>query len=165
VACEEKYYGFAWIHELERSPDYKGNLTFDALKNSIDCASGPVEFRVKKTTKIKSKKGNEYHQVLAEDVTGHENKINVWADDWAWWGKELSAGNLLRVRLQPPSGGFNTFLMEANQVGKWRGQKRYHNKADDPRVIVMRPGQKEEEKFLTDDEAMEQFSNCTMDTQ
>lgn len=165
VACEEKYYGFAWVHELERSPDYKGNLTFDALKNSIDCASGPVELRVKKTTKIKSKKGNEYHQVLAEDVTGHENKINVWADDWAWWSKELNAGNLLRVRLQPPSGGFNTFLLEANQVGKWRGQKRYHNKADDPRVIEMRPGQKEEEKFLTDDEAMEQFSNCTMETQ
>jgi hypothetical protein len=29
----------------------------------------------------------------------------------------------------------------------------------------MRPGQKEEEKFLTDDEAMEEFSNCTMEKQ
>lgn len=154
--CESKYYGFAWIHELERSPDYRGNLTFDVLKNT-DCASGPVELLVKKTVKAKSKKNNEYWQVIAEDVTGQENRINIWADDWEWWGKELSAGNLLRVRLQPPSGGFNTFLLESNQIGKWRGQKRYQERSDDPRVYVMKKGQKEEEKFLTDDEALEQF--------
>ena len=173
IVCEETYYGFAWIHELERSLDYRGNLTFDVLKNSIDSSSGPVELKVKKATKIKSKKGNEYWQVIAEDVTGHENKINVWPDDWAWWKLEFglddsgekpkfTAGNLLRVRLQPPTGGFNTFLMESNQVGKWRGQKRYHNKDDDPRVIVMRPGVKEEENFFTDEEALDHFSNCTM---
>lgn len=176
VACEEKYYGFAWIHDLERSPDYKGNLTFSDLKNSIDAVCGPVEFRVKKVIKTQSKKRKEfvYYQVLAEDVTGQENRINVWPDDWEWWHKEFgweevngktkfTAGNLLRVRLQPPTGGFNTFTLESNQVGKWRSQKRYHDKADDPRVMVMQKGQKEEEKFLSDDEAMEQFTNCIMD--
>jgi len=176
VVCEEKYYGFAWIHDLERSLDYRGNLTFADLKNSIDAAVGPVELRVKKVVKTQSKKRKEftYYQVLAEDVTGQENRINVWPDDWEWWHTEFgweevdgkskfTAGNLLRVRLQPPTGGFNTFTLESNQVGKWRSQKRYHDKADDPRVFVMQKGQKEEEKFLSDDEAMEQFTNCTME--
>jgi hypothetical protein len=176
VACEEKYYGFAWIHDLERSPDYRGNLTFSDLKHSIDAVVGPVELRVKKVVKTQSKKRKEfsYYQVIAEDVTGQENRINVWPDDWEWWHTEFgweevggkskfTAGNLLRVRLQPPTGGFNTFTLESNQVGKWRNQKRYHDKADDPRVFVMQKGQKEEEKFLSDDEAMEQFTNCTME--
>ena len=176
VSCEQKYYGFAWIHELERSPNYKGNLTFNDLKNSIDAAVGPVELCVKKVLKTQSKKRKEftYYQVIAEDVTGQENRINVWPDDWEWWHSEFgweeidgkskfTAGNLLRVRLQAPTGGFNTFTMESNQVGKWRSQKRYHDKSDDIRVIVMQKGQKEEEKFLSDEEAMEQFTNCIME--
>ena len=163
IECENLYYGFAWIHDLERSPDYKGGMTFDALKNDIDAESGPVELKIKKVTKTKSKKGNEYHQILAEDATGHENRLYVWADDWAWWSQEFSVGNLLRVRLQPPSGGFNTFLVESNQVGKWRHKKKYLDKSEDPRVFVMRQGLKEEEKFLTDEEALEQFSSCIME--
>ena len=163
IECEKIYYGFAWVHELERSPDYKGGMTFDALKNDIDTGSGPVELCVKKVTRTKSKKGNDYFQVLAEDATGQENRLYVWMDDWNWWEAEFAVGNLLRVRLQPPSGGFNTFLIESNQVGKWRQQKKYLDKSEDPRVFVMRRGQKEEEKFLTDDEALEQFSNCVME--
>jgi hypothetical protein len=61
------------------------------------------------------------------------------------------------VRLQPPSNGFNTFTLEANQVGKFRGQLRYRDKEDDPRVFVMKIGKKEEEKFLSDEEVMEHF--------
>lgn len=167
VKCEEKYYGFAWIHDLERSPDYKGNLTFDALKTDLHSASGPVEFKVVKTLRTESKnKKTIYWKVIGEDATGQQNTINVWEDDWNRFQEEFKAGNLLRVRLQPPSGGFNTFLLESNQVGKWRGgPKRYPDKSDDPRVVVMRPGVKVEEKFLDDDEALEQFSDCTMEEQ
>ena len=163
VVSEEKFYGFAWVHELERSPDYRGNLTFDSLRSDIDSSSGPVELRVKKVIQMTSKKGSTYSQVLAEDVTGQENKINVWSDDWDRWHKELSEGNLIRIRLQPPSGGFNTFLLESNQNGKYRGQKRYRDKDDDPRVIVMRVGLKEEEKFMTDEEVLELFNNLGME--
>jgi DNA polymerase III alpha subunit len=162
VLCEEEYYGFSWVHELECSPDYRG-MTFDILKSNLDGSPGPVEIKIKNVACVKSKKGNEYHQIVAEDVTGNENKINIWADDWERWEKEFKKGNLLRVRLQPPSGGFATYLLESNQVGKWRGQLRYRDKDDDPRVCSMRPGKKEDEKFLTDDEALEQFSNCIME--
>lgn len=163
VACEEKYYGFAWIHELERSPNYKGNLTFDILKNESDVSSGPVEMKIVKWSKITSKKGNTYFQVLAEDVTGQQNKINVWQDDWDWWSEIFAKDNLLRLKLQVPSAGFSTFTLEPNQVGNRRGYKKYHNKEDDIRVIVYEKGKKEEEKFLSDEEALDQFSNCTME--
>jgi hypothetical protein len=167
ISCEEKYYGFAWIHELELSPDYKGNRTFDDLIASG--TDGAVEIRIKNVQKKESKKKFVYHQVLAEDVMGQENKINVWTDDWEWWHSEFgweeidgvpkfTPGNLLRVRLQPPSGGFNTFTLQSNQVGKWRNKKIYSNKSDDVRVCVMRKGRKE----MTDEEAMSQFNNCTM---
>lgn len=159
IACEEKYYGFAWIHELERSPDYRGNLTFDVLRNNMDGSSGPVELRVKKIEEKKSKKGSSYWQLIAEDVTGQENKINIWSDDYNRWKKEFVAGNLLRMRLQPPTGGFNTFLLESNQNGKYRYQKRYHDKDDDPRIMNMRIGQKEEEKFMSDEEVMNLFND------
>jgi DNA polymerase III alpha subunit len=168
VACEEKYYGFAWIHELEKSPDYLGNLTFDALKNDIDVVAGAVEMKIIKSSKITSKKGHTYYQLVAEDVTGQQNKINVWQDDWDWWEPVLNVknkepGNLVRLRLQPPSGGFSTFTLEPNQVGFRRGIKRYNHKDDDIRVILYEKGKKEEEKFLTDDEALAQFTNCTME--
>lgn len=176
VLCEEKYYGFVWIHDLELSPDCKGNLTFANLNDNDSC--GPVELRINKVVKTSSKKRKEfvYYQVFADDITGQHGRINVWPDDWEWWHKEFgweevdneikfTAGNLLRVRLQPPTGGFSTFTLESNQIGKWRNQKRYYNKGDDPRVFVMQKGQKKEEEFLTDEEAMEQFANCIMEQQ
>jgi hypothetical protein len=184
VACEVKYYGFAWIHDLERSPDYKGNLTFSDLKNDINAVVGPVELCVKKVNRKVSTKNKTlvYFQVIAEDATGQEGKITVWFEDWERWHKEFGwekvevevdgkveekikfdVGNLLRVRLQPPSGGFDSFTLEANQIGKWRNQKRYIDKSDDPRVFVMQKPPKQEEKFMSDEEAMEFFTDCTME--
>lgn len=163
VACEEKFYGFAWIHELERSPDYTGNKTFSDCKNVAEGAAYPVEMKVKKTVEAKSRKGHSYRQVIAEDATGAEAKINVWSDDWSRWQSEFKVGNLLRVRLQPPSGGFNTYTLESNQQGKFRGRLRYRDKDDDPRIFVMKPGVKEDEKFMTDEEVLAQFEKCTVE--
>lgn len=136
--CENKYYGFNWIHPLENSPSYRGNLTFNNLKVSEDVAVGAVEIKVLKATKTKSKKGTEYYQVQAEDVTGQSNKIIVWLDDWERWQDELVPNNLLRIRLQPPSNGFSTFTLESNQSGfRWKGVKKYPEKKDDIRIVVM----------------------------
>jgi hypothetical protein len=172
VGCEEKYYGFAWIHELELSPDYHGNLTFDALNSDLSGSTSPVEIKIKDGKRCESKKGNAYWKIVAEDVTGQQATINIWPDDWEWWSKEFGwdektnkfvPGNLLRVRLQPPSGGFKTFLLESNQAGKWRGQKKYRHKHEDIRVYVLAPGKKQKEKALSDDEVLEYFSNCVME--
>ena len=88
---------------------------------------------------------------------------SLWSDDWERWGKEFTKGNLLRVRLQPPSNGFPTFLLESNSgIGRMRYQKKYREKEDDPRVYVMKFGKKEEEKFMTEDEVFSSFSNLGM---
>jgi len=138
-SCENKYYGFSWIHPLENSPDYKGNLTFNELKAADDVAVGAVEIKVLKATKTKSKKGTEYYQIQAEDVTGQSNKIIVWLDDWERWKEELSPNNLLRIRLQPPSNGFATFTLESNSSGfRWKGVKKYLEKKDDIRIVPLR---------------------------
>lgn len=136
--CDNKYYGFNWIHPLESSPDYKGNLTFNDLKNLTDVVVGPVELKVNKCNKTKSKKGTTYYQLICEDVTGQVNRIIVWADDYERWKEEFIENNLLRVRLQPPSNGFSTFTFESNRGGKWRNSNKYENKSDDIRVVVLR---------------------------
>ena len=66
---------------------------------------------------------------------------------------------LFRSRLQAPSGGFNTFTIENNYVGKFRNNKKYTSKKEDPRIFLMR---QEENKlsYLSDDEALAQFENC-----
>lgn len=161
VVCEEKFYGFAWVHDLERSPDYKGGYTFESAKNNRDFIC-PVELKIVKVIKNTSKKGTVYHQLVCEDVTGQQNKINVWEDDYSLWGSEFVAGNLFRIRLQPPSGGFNTFTIENNYVGKYRNKKRYHSREEDTRILVMRKGEitKSEEQFLSDEEVLSQFDDC-----
>jgi hypothetical protein len=53
--------------------------------------------------------------------------------------------------------------MESNQKGKYRGTKRYEHKIDDIRVCVMQKGKIEEDCILSDEEALDQFSNCIME--
>lgn len=178
VKCEEAYYGFPWIHEIEKSPDYTGNKTFDSVKNNLDSTGVPVEAKITNVVKVKSKnKDFYYHQVSAEDVNGQLNKINIWSEDWERWHKEFGCnltedgfdfvpGNLLRMRLQPPTGTFKTFTLEPNQIGKYRNQKRFINKEDDYRVVPMRKPEVEkfnEEEFLSDEDVLAQFSNCIME--
>lgn len=158
IACEEKYYGFAWVHDLERSPDFKGTYTFDALKSSNNAVS-PVELKILKVTETKSKKGTSYHQLLCEDVTGQQNRINVWADDWEMWSSEFKAGRLIRMRLQAPSGGFSTYTIENNHVGKYRHIKRFKNRSEDVRIFLMRQ-QEIQSEVLSDEEALAQFDDC-----
>jgi DNA polymerase III alpha subunit len=163
VGCEEKYYGFAWIHELEKSPDYRGNLTFNELKNQVDCQVSPVELKILKINEKTSKKGAKFYQVVAEDATGQEGKINVWQDDMQIWHQEFTQGNLLRVRLQPPSNGFPTYLLESNSLPHARYKKKYTSKQDDPRVFMMRRQEKPVDEYYTDEEALDLFSNCIME--
>jgi DNA polymerase III alpha subunit len=163
VFCENKYYGFAWVHPLENSPDYKGGLTFNNLKNSQDVAVGAVEIRVLECNKTKSKKGTVYYQLIADDVTGQENKIIVWQDDWERFQQEFTENNLLRIRLQPPTNGFSTFTIESNQTKvRWKGVKKYEDKKDDIRVVVLKKAEIQN-KIMTNKECLDQFENCKME--
>jgi DNA polymerase III alpha subunit len=135
VACEKKYYGFTWQSNVEKSPDYKGGLTFDRLEPDTTEAM-PVEIEVISVQKKKGKK-TEYYQLKAEDANCDEGVINVWKDDYANFQNELQAGNFLRIRLSPPSKGFKTFTIES--VGPRNFYKKTTvNKEDDYRIVVLR---------------------------
>jgi len=135
VACEKKYYGFTWQSNVEKSPDYKGGLTFDRLEPDTNEAM-PVEIEVISVQKKKGKK-TEYYQLKAEDANCDEGVINVWKDDYANFQNEIQAGNFLRIRLSPPSKGFKTFTIES--VGPRNFYKKTTvNKEDDYRIVVLR---------------------------
>jgi len=135
IACEKKYYGFTWQSNVEKSPDYKGGLTFDRLEPDTNDAM-PVEIEVISVQKKKGKK-TEYYQLKAEDANCDEGVINVWKDDYANFQNEIQAGNFLRIRLSPPSKGFKTFTIES--VGPRNFYKKTTvNKEDDYRIVVLR---------------------------
>jgi hypothetical protein len=154
VACEAEYYGFEWVHDLEKSPDFKGGMTFDRVRT--DNVTSPVEMKIKAVRKCESKKkeGFFYWQIECEDVTGEQGKMNIWPDDWERWEPEFKKGNLLRVRVSPPSGGFPTYTFDSPpKQHRWKLVPK--NKDDDFRVVVMRQAVRQIDKCLTDDEAME----------
>lgn len=159
VACEAEYYGFEWVHDLEKSPDFKGGMTFDQFRNVPEVKVAPVEMKVKgvKKCESKKKKGFFYWQVECEDVTGEQAKMNIWSDDWERWEPEFQKGNLLRVRVAPPSGGFPTYTFDS-PPRQYRWKQVPKNKDDDFRVVVMRHATRQIDKCLTDDEAMEMMT-------
>lgn len=167
LGCETKYYGFPWIHPLETYEDFKG-LTFDQLKFDPTIISGPVEIIINEIQNKNSKNGQIYYQVLAEDCAGQKNRINVWPDDYNRWHEELKVGNALRISLQPPTGGFTTFLLQSNKVakkGRWN-EMRFQSKEDDPRIIVMKKIEKSEKNnkvtYLTDDQVLKQIADSLL---
>lgn len=165
IECEEKYYGFAWIHDLERSPDFKG-LMYDQFRNDSSVSVAPVEVKIKKVERREAKKTkNIYYQLHAEDVTGEVGKINIWSDDWERWGDVFKAkDNLLRLRLQPPSETYKTYCLESNSPPGQRWKLKYKSKEEDIRVVVLRPG-KLEDNDVPHEEFLAQFDDCTVENE
>ena len=159
IGCESRYYGFAWTHNLEKSKDFKG-FTFESFVGNTNCVC-PVEVEIISCKNATSKNGNSYLQLEVEDAMGQKNKVNVWKDDMIRWGAELQQGNLVRLRLQSPDNGFPTYSLERNnKLPNKNWSLKFPTKDLDYRVYVMKPAESEDEKYLSDDELMEQFKNC-----
>jgi len=135
--CENKYYGFVWKTNLEKSPDFLGGLTIQALNANYEegFAFSTVELEIEKVEKRKGQKKN-YYQVTASDFNCERIKINVWEDDHEIFKEELKVGNLIKVLLEPPTGGFPTYSLK-----KLSWQERYNKnrfKNSDFRIVLMR---------------------------
>jgi hypothetical protein len=143
------------MHNLEKSHDFKG-YTFQMLRENEGCIV-PVEIEVTSVKSCKSQRGNSYIQVIGDDAMGESNRINVFQDDAERWKSELKAGNLLRLRLAAPTGGFSTYTLEKNSKMPNRGWAlKYPTKDSDYRVFVMSIGEKED-AYQTDEEVLSQF--------
>lgn len=139
--AESMYYGFQWTHVLETSPEYSGETIdrfLDETENSPEYKgqAGPIEVIVRSVRKRTSRgeKKTEFYSVDVEDANARHMTVNVWSDDYTRWHEELKAGNMLRMRVRPPSGGFNTLTFDS--VPK-RERHKLPPKEDDDRIMVL----------------------------
>lgn len=135
--AERLYYGFQWTHVLESCDDYKGE-TIDAFLDQAEnqgLSEGPIEVLIKNVVKRKSKKDVVFYSIDIEDANSKTMKVNVWQDDYERFKEEFVAGALLRIRVRPPSGGFNTLTF----VSYPKHKKKFMPSKDlDERVVVLR---------------------------
>lgn len=143
---ERNFYGFLWRHPLEKSPNYKG-LTFENLRTE-EKQSGFVQVKILSVETKVSKKGNEYRLMKVEDSHSEVQFIQVWSDDWERFGDWLVKNQLVQIKVDVPSGGFNRYTLNGPQK-----HKRYllpKDRTQDFRVYVMQVGKEEEETNATD---------------
>lgn len=111
--AEGLYYGFQWSHVLETSPDFEGEeFTIDHFLESQQ-AVGTIQVLIKAVQKRASKKGTEFYSIVVEDSNSKEMKLNVWLDDYLMFQEHWKKGNMVSIRVRPPSGGFNTMTFES----------------------------------------------------
>ena len=133
--CEKKYYGFSWTSKLSNSSMGK---TF-SLRKENKIGNGYVEFEIVDVKKYKTKAGADYLQIKGQDFDGIEERINVWSEDVERWHQELKKGNLIRMKVTPPSKGFNTFSIESNRSKNYvKKNMIWTSKEEDPRVIILK---------------------------
>lgn len=149
--AESIYYGFQWTHVLETSPDYTG-ATLDKFLEQADqgLQTGMVEVQLVAVRKRTSKKGVDFYSVDIEDANGKRMVVNVWSDDYTRFRDDLKADQMVKMRVRPPSGGFNTLTFES--VDR-RDRKKLGPREEDYRLIVMRPAP----VVKKDDEVLDNF--------
>jgi hypothetical protein len=69
--------------------------------------------------------------------------VNVWFDDYTRFQDELKSGHLVKMRVRPPSGGFNTLTFESVPKNQ---RRKLPPKEEDPRLIVIKLPEKVEHK-------------------
>ncbi len=136
--AESFYYGFQWSSNIERSPLYKGYTIDDYLDKlqKEKFVEAYIEVEIMKVEKRKSKSGTEFYSVTVEDANGKSVVVNVWLDDYLRFAEELKKGNLARMMVRPPSGGYRTFSFSAPPK-RFRDRSIPKNKEDDLRLIIL----------------------------
>ncbi len=136
-SSERQFYGFLWTHPLERSPDYEGDMTFESFRQTGK-AVGNVEVRLEQVSKMTSKKGTTYWLLKAEDANGEIGFTQVWSDDWERFAEDLTEGQLCRIQLKAPDGGFKRYTLDSPPRHKRHTLPK--SKEYDFRVVILKKG-------------------------
>jgi len=139
--AEEIFYGFRWIHPIEKSNDYNNNYT---LQSAMVEEGQPftIQVMVLAYKKKTSRNNKTYFQLEVEDSNSNFIRINIWGNENERFGdEEFKVGNFLQLKLMPPSGGYKTYSLERLPMG-WRERQQMDwkdpvYKDQDYRVIVM----------------------------
>jgi DNA polymerase III alpha subunit len=133
--AEKVYYGYQWIHKLEKSPDYQ-RYTIDSLTFEKDEPEF-IEVMLQRVEQCKSKKSDTIYYVLhVEDANGREIMITMWEDDYARFQDDLKPENLLRISVKPPEGNWAKWSFKS--VPRHLRRTLARHKDDDDRLYVMR---------------------------
>jgi DNA polymerase III alpha subunit len=136
--AENQFYGFAWVHPLETSPDYEGNKTFEDQFEEKDGGVLPVEVLLWRPPRERiSQKNKPYYHVYVEDADRRQEIVTFWEEDFLRFEEELKAGNLLSMRVKRPSKGFNSFTFESAPKDK-RMSRIPKKKEDDYRITILK---------------------------
>jgi len=162
--AESMYYGFQWIHLLETCPDYVGQ-TFDLFFEDHEkkpMKAGTVQVQIIAVRKRTSKKGVEFYSIDIEDANGKRMVCNVWQDDFTRFREEFVPGNLVGLKVNPPSGGFNTFTFQSFARNE---RKNMPPKEADGRLYVLKvpkeikSPQPSEDKIVYDEKSVNIIEN------
>ena len=118
--AEEQYYGFAWVHEMEYSPDYDGGYNFDQF-NDDNLVTVCIECVVKTALQKKtSKKGNAYYTIGVEDENNKSATVTIWEEDYQrfkeefeYWDEAKQRGHFFKMRLERPNNGFRSYSFDS----------------------------------------------------
>lgn len=136
--AESQYYGFTWKHELELSPDYQGDHTFEDFRNACQLEklkSWKVEIKVLQVVNSPMKNGGIRYSLKAEDARSEVGWITVWSDDYERFQDYFKKDNLLGIRINPPHPQFKSYSLDSPP--KYL-RHTLPSKEEDSRVIVMR---------------------------
>jgi DNA polymerase III alpha subunit len=137
--AEKQFYGFTWIHPLEKSPDYVSGRTFEDQFEEKDGGVLPVEVLIWKAPRqLISRKNKPYYHVYVEDADRRQEAVTFWEADFLRFEEEVQFGNLLSMRVERPSKGFSTFKFDA-PPRHMRKSRIPEDKEDDYRIRVLKP--------------------------
>jgi DNA polymerase III alpha subunit len=151
--AESNYYGFQWKHILETCDRYSGK-TIDNFLQEIENQndkSGVIQIQVLALKKKTSKRGTDFYSMEVEDANGKKVFVNVWKDDYLRFKDRFISGELLSIKVTPPTGGFSTFTFCSIPRHK---RKEIPDKECDQRCIVLEPPKFENLKPETEERIM-----------
>lgn len=151
--AESNYYGFQWKHILETCDRYSGK-TIDNFLQEIENQndkSGVIQIQVLALKKKTSKRGTDFYSMEVEDANGKKVFVNVWKDDYLRFKDRFISGELLSIKVTPPTGGFSTFTFCSIPRHK---RKEIPDKECDQRCIVLEPPKFENLKPNTEERIM-----------
>lgn len=147
--CELAYYGFQWENDVEEavvSADASVSLaTFSQVLE--DNAPGPVDVKI---NKIEKKQGPKvaYWRLICEDGYCEKGLITVWNSDYEKFKKEFSEGNILRIRVKPPTGNYSTYTFDSLPSSGNYYNKVNVDKKNDFRVVLWKSKLLDHDKVL-----------------
>lgn len=83
-----------------------------------------------------SKHNVEFYSIDVEDANGKLMVVNMWRDDYTRFHEDIKTGNLVKMQVNPPGGGFNTLTFKSYPRNE---RHKLGPKENDARLLIMIP--------------------------